>query len=126
VRRYGLYSSRSCGTWSGKPWLVRLAHEGWLEQHPQQPPLSVHAAFRDNVEPSASTRASRSAFHGTPWSWARLLAKVCEVDAVRCSRCGSPMKVLAVITDPSEIRRTLLNLIKNGVAPPGLEASALN
>jgi len=119
VRRYGLYSSRSRGTWSRKPWLVRLAPEGWLEQHPQQPPLSVQAALRDNVEPSASTRASRSA-------WARLLAKVYEVDALRCSRCGSPMKVLAVITDPSEVRRILLHLIKTGVAPPGLEASALN
>ena len=75
---------------------------------------------------AASTRASRSAFHGTPWSWARLLAKVYEVDALRCSRCGSPMKVLAVITDPSEVRRILLHLIKTGVAPPGLEASALN
>jgi len=126
VRRYGLYSSRSRGTWSGKPWLVRLAPEGWLLQHPQLPPLSVQAALRDNVEPSASTRASRSAFHGTPWSWARLLAKVYEVHALRCSRCGSPMKVLAVITDPSEVRRILLHLIKTGVAPPGLEASALN
>jgi hypothetical protein len=36
------------------------------------------------------------------------------------------MKVLAVITDPSEVRRILLHLIKTGVAPPGLEASALN
>jgi hypothetical protein len=25
VRRYGLYSSRSRGTWIAKPWLVRLA-----------------------------------------------------------------------------------------------------
>jgi hypothetical protein len=30
VRRYGLYSSRSRGTWSGKPWLRPLAPEGWL------------------------------------------------------------------------------------------------
>ena len=66
-----------------------------------------------------STRESRSA-------WARLLAKVYEVDALHCSRCGSPMKVLAVITNPPEVRRILLHLIKTGVAPPGLEASALN
>lgn len=50
---------------------------------------------------------SRTAFHGTPCSWARLLAKVYEGDALRCSRCGSPMRVLAVVTDPSEVRRTL-------------------
>jgi hypothetical protein len=36
------------------------------------------------------------------------------------------MKVLAVIIDPSEVRRILLHLIKTGVAPPGLEAFALN
>ena len=41
------------------------------------------------------------------------------MDALRCSRCGSPMKVLAVITDPSEVRRILLHLIKTGLAPPG-------
>jgi hypothetical protein len=33
VRRYGLYSSRSRGTWSRKLWLLRLAPEGWLKQH---------------------------------------------------------------------------------------------
>ena len=36
------------------------------------------------------------------------------------------MTVLAVITNPPEIRRILLHLIKTGLAPPGLEASALN
>jgi hypothetical protein len=67
---------------------------------------------------SVSTRESRSA-------WARLLAKVYEVGALRCSRCGSPMKVLPVITDPSEVRRILLHLIKKGLAPPGMEAYSL-
>ena len=28
VRRYGLYSSRSRGTWARKPWLLRLAPQG--------------------------------------------------------------------------------------------------
>ena len=36
ARRYGLYSSRSRGTWSRKPYLVRLAPEGWKEQHALQ------------------------------------------------------------------------------------------
>ena len=96
VRRYGLYSSRSRGTWTGKPWLVRLAPGGWLQQHPQQPPSPLQAVLQDSAQQSVSTRESRSA-------WARLLAKVYEVDALHCSRCGSPMKVLAVITDPPEV-----------------------
>jgi len=36
------------------------------------------------------------------------------------------MKVLAVITDPPEVRRILLHLIKTGVAPLGVEASFPN
>ena len=71
-------------------------------------------------------------------AWARLLAKIYDVDVtggsgaqprgspLKCSRCGSPMKVLAVITDPIQVRRVLLHLIKTGAAPPGPDASALN
>jgi hypothetical protein len=36
------------------------------------------------------------------------------------------MKVLAVITDPPEVLRILLHLIKTGLAPPGIQASSLN
>jgi len=36
------------------------------------------------------------------------------------------MTALAVITDPSDVRRILLHLIKTGLAPPDLETSALN
>jgi hypothetical protein len=36
------------------------------------------------------------------------------------------MKVLAVITDPPQVRRILLHLIKTGLAPPGLRLSALS
>jgi len=53
------------------------------------------------------------------------LAKVYEVDVLRCPRCGSPMKVLAVITDPAQVRRILLHPIKTGLAPPGLDDSML-
>jgi hypothetical protein len=111
---------------------VRLAPEGWLQQHDQLPPLPADAVREDGPEQCLGTSESRSA----PWTtavsretagvWARLLAKVYEVDLLRCSRCGSPMKVLAVITDPPEVRRILLHLIKTGVAPPGLDASSLN
>ena len=119
VRRYGLYSSRSRGTWSRKTYLVRLAPEGWIRQHEQQPPLCLDRAPEGSPEQSVSAAESRSA-------WARLLARVYEVEALRCSRCGSPMKVLAVITDAQQVRRILRHLIKTGAAPPGLDASSLN
>jgi hypothetical protein len=98
---------------------VRLAPEGWKQQHSQHCALYVGEVHENTPEQTVSARQSRAA-------WARLLAKVYEVDALRCNRCGSPMKVLAVITDPHQCRRILLHLIKTGAAPPGLDASALN
>jgi len=59
-----------------------------------------------------SAKESRSA-------WARLLAKVYEVDPLRCTRCGSSMRVLAVITDPPQVLRILRHLIKTGAAHQG-------
>jgi hypothetical protein len=54
-----------------------------------------------------------------------LLAKVYEVDVLRCPRCGSTMKVFAVITDPQQVRRVLRHLIKTGASPPGLDPASL-
>jgi len=131
VRRYGLYSSRSRGTWMRKPHLVRLAPRGWIQQHEQRCALHVGKVPENTPDQSVSARQSRAA----PWTtavsqetarvWARLLAKVYEVDVLKCSRCGSPMKVLAVITDPPQVRRIRLHLIETGAAPPDLDASAL-
>ena len=59
-------------------------------------------------------------------AWARLLAKVYEVDPLRAARCGSQMRVLAVIADPQEVLRILHHLIKTGAAPPGLDAASLS
>ena len=116
IRRYGLYSSRSRGTWSRKPHLTRLAPEGWKKDHQPQPALHLDPAPQDALDQSVSAVESRAA-------WARLLAKVYEVDPLRCTRCGSPMRVLAIITDPQQVLRILRHLIKTGAAPPGLDAS---
>ncbi len=43
IRRYGLYSSRSRGTWLRKPHLARLAPEGWQKDHQEQPALCASA-----------------------------------------------------------------------------------
>jgi hypothetical protein len=99
----------------------------------------------DATEPTTVSHAAcRSA-------WARLITKVYEIDPsggspcptgalarreggreadsespLVCPRCGSEMKLLAVITDPAEVRKILRHLLKIGRAPPGLDASALN
>jgi hypothetical protein len=36
------------------------------------------------------------------------------------------MKLIAIITDPAEVRKILRHLVKIGRAPPGLDTSALN
>lgn len=59
-------------------------------------------------------------------TWARLIAKVYEVDPLICPRCGSEMKLIAVITNPPEVANILRHLIKIGRAPPGLHPSSLN
>jgi hypothetical protein len=55
-------------------------------------------------------------------AWARLLAKVYEIDTLVCPKCGSEMKVIAVIQDPVEIRDILAHLVKTG-RKAGLPAS---
>jgi len=118
LRRYGLYSSRSRGKWADKPHVAALAPEGWKQKHPDS---------QDSYEPqnnhcpdlsvcSAERRAA----------WARLIAKVYEVDPMVCARCGSSMRVLAIITDPEEVKKILRHLAKTGKPPPGLDASSLN
>jgi hypothetical protein len=36
------------------------------------------------------------------------------------------MRIMAVITEPQQVRKTLLHLIKTGKAPPGLDPTSLN
>jgi hypothetical protein len=109
-----LYSSRCKARWESLPHVARVAPVGWKDSHTQ--PLSTDA-------PPAKTqtvpqRASRSA-------WARLIAKVYESHPLTCPQCGSEMKLIAVITDPAEVRKILRHLIKAGRAPPGLDPNSL-
>ena len=59
---------------------------------------------------SSSNKASRL-------SWARLIQKVYEVDPLLCLKCGSEMKVVAVITDTSKVNK-ILECLKRNNAPP--------
>jgi len=50
--------------------------------------------------------------------WASLLQRVFEVDALRCPRCGSTMRLIAAIEDPDLARRILVCLNLPPRAPP--------
>ena len=112
IRRYGLYASRTKGKWPDMPHVMRLAPAGWKAERLQasDPVQSYHE------ESAVSDQESRS-------TWAKLIAQVYEVDPLECPRCQSPMKVIAVITDPDEVRKILRHLVKVGRSPPGLEQS---
>jgi len=61
----------------------------------------------DEAEPTTRRRCSPS--------WARLIAKVFQVDPLVCRRCGGPLKVVAYITDSLAIRQILEHL---DLSPP--------
>ena len=73
--------------------MARLAPDGWRQKHPDSP--DSHETL-ENHDPDLSVcSAVRRA------AWARLSA---PVDPMVCDRCGSPMRILAIITDPEEVK----------------------
>jgi hypothetical protein len=50
--------------------------------------------------------------------WAELLQRVFDIDALRCPRCGSTLRVVAAIEDPDVARRILECLELPARAPP--------
>jgi len=84
-----------------------------------QDALRIGVVDTQYAELSVSSRESR-------WAWARLIAQVYEADLLVCRRCGSPMRIVAVITDSPQVRKILLHLIKTGKAPPGFDPASLN
>ena len=131
IRGYGLYSSRGRGTWSRQPHLVRLAPEGWKRDHQPEPPVRVGVLEEAGPELSVSAKQSRAA-------WARLIRKLYDADLLGdsgaqpcespliCCRCHSPMKIIAVITDPVQVLRILRHLVRTGKPPPGLDPASLS
>ena len=59
-------------------------------------------------------------------AWARLIAKIYEIDLLVFPRCESEMKIIAVIEDSEEVGHIILHLISIGRSPPGLDIFRLN
>ncbi len=115
IRRYGLYASRTKGKWTEHPEIVRHAPEGWKTA---QQDLTIDEDIPEETECDISGKASRKA-------WARLLAKVYEIDPFVCPKCGSEMRFIAIIQDVAEIKKILKHLKKVGRAPPGVDYTTL-
>ena len=88
IRRYGLYSSRTRGVWLGMEFCIRLAPPGWKEKYLDNPADSkqISAEIPDY---SVEEKVEKS-------TWARLIKKVYGTDPLKCPRCGSEMKILAI------------------------------
>jgi hypothetical protein len=115
IRRYGLsspqwWTARTKGKWPDMPHVLRLAPKGWKAER-LKASESVETYYEEST---VSDQESRS-------TWARLIAQVYEVDPLECPRCHAPMNVIAVITDPDEVKKILRHLVKIGRSPPGLE-----
>ncbi len=50
--------------------------------------------------------------------WARLLARVFNIDVETCSKCGGKMKIIAAIEDPKVIRKILEHIGLSTKPPP--------
>ena len=120
IRRYGLYSSRTKGRWSQMPHVAARAPEDWRASH------LPHATDHDDRGFEPLDDGKEVTVNARKRAWARLLAKVYEIDPFVCPKCGSEMRVIAVIQDPVEIRDILAHLVKSGRAPPGFNPALLN
>ena len=66
--------------------------------------------------PDASAKPSQK--------WAALMKRVFEIDPLTCPRCGSTMKIKALVTDPHEISRIIKILgLPTAASPPPLLVS---
>jgi hypothetical protein len=123
VRYYGAYSHRFRGR-------VRAARlPGTLPPgaapSPSQllPAAPLPGAALPGAVPPVVRAPTVAAEPGSPEArrraaWARLLAKVFEVDPLLCPRCQTEMKVLALITEPALIDRLLAHRRQAGLESP--------
>lgn len=51
-------------------------------------------------------------------SWARLIARIYEVDPLVCPRCGHELQIVAAITDPRLIDKILEHRRRRGLRSP--------
>ena len=120
IRGYGVYASRIKSRWDQTPCAAERAPGGWRSSHPNplpDPNASGLEPLNDGEEVSLDARKQ---------AWARLLAKVYEVDSLVCPMCGAQMEVVAILEGPVEIRRILSHLLKVGRVPPGFDPAVLN
>ena len=82
------------------------------------PPLAAVPSPPAAASPPPTTTRQSPPRRPSRASWARLLRRVLEVDPLRCPRCGSEMKVISVIDDPSVVQTILRHIRRTGGRDP--------
>ena len=104
------------------PWHRGTSHILWVGWKKQYEMTSQADAGAVNFE---ETCAADSIMHKkSKASWARLIAKIYEIDPLICPKCNSEMRVISVITSEYEISKILRHLAKTGKSPPGIIGDA--
>lgn len=68
---------------------------------PKPPELTI-VSEGQNIDPKLAKSAKKKNI-----TWARLLARVFNIDIEKCSKCGGKVKIIAAIEDPQVIRKIL-------------------
>jgi len=86
-----------------------------------KPPARIRfeVAQAETHAPLPATPADNSCDRPRRLSWAKLLRRVLDVDALACARCAAPMIVLAFLTDPPVVHR-ILDHLHLPSAPPAI------
>ena len=66
------------------------------------------------VKPNSTPRALLAHWNLAPLrrSWAQRSPRIDEVDPLTCTQCGSEMRIVAFLLDPSVVRKILHDLVK--------------
>jgi hypothetical protein len=79
------------------------------------PPPAPDRVAPSAIEDEARTRSGKRSRY---WRWAELLRRTFGLDPEICDRCGRPMKVVALVTEPESIARYLRHLGEPIDPPP--------
>jgi hypothetical protein len=80
------------------------------------PPIEADPRSADPGSPHPDSATDRPGARRLPW--AALLQRVFELDALRCPRCGTTLRLVAAIEDPAVARKILAYLDLPARAPP--------
>ncbi len=78
------------------------------------PPRATQNTAVDTEDAAPARGGSRCGWR----PWAELMKRVFQVDLQKCSLCGSPMKLRAVLTEPGNVSRYLRHLDVATELPP--------